>query len=164
MQGNPFLKSDTSFMQKAFYEAQKAYALGEVPVGAVLVHEGQIIARGHNQVERKKQVMAHAELEVLRKASLKLGSWRLGEATLYSTLEPCPMCMGAILLARVKTLVWGAPDIRLGAGGSWVNLLDLKHPYHTLNVRSGVNQRELGALMRAFFEERRKIKRGARPC
>lgn len=155
MQRNLFLKSDIYFMKKAFKEAQKAYALGEVPVGAILVYKGEIIAKGHNQVEKKNLVMAHAEIEVLRKASLKLGAWRLSETMLYSTLEPCPMCMGAILLARVKTLVWGAPDIRLGAGGSWVNLLDLKHPYHTLNVRSGVYHTEVGALMRAFFKERR---------
>ena len=150
-----FLKTDTYFMKEAFAEAKKAYLLAEVPVGAVLVYQGKVIARAHNQVEKQKKAMAHAELEVLAMASQTLGRWRLNKTTLYTTLEPCPMCMGAILLARVETLVWGAPDIRLGAGGSWVNLLEVKHPYHTLNVRSGMYEKEVGSLMRTFFKEKR---------
>ena len=155
MKDNFFFKTDTYFMKEAFAEAKKAYLLEEVPVGAVLVYQGKVIARAHNQVETQKKAMAHAELEVLAMASQALGRWRLNETTLYTTLEPCPMCMGAILLARVKTLVWGAPDIRLGAGGSWVNLLEVKHPYHTLNVRSGMHEKEVRSLMRAFFKEKR---------
>ena len=155
MEDNFFFKTDTYFMKEAFAEAKKAYLLGEVPVGAVLVYQGKVIARAHNQVETQKKATAHAELEVLAMGSQALGRWRLNETTLYTTLEPCPMCMGAILLARVKTLVWGAPDIRLGAGGSWVNLLEVKHPYHTLNVRSGMYEKEVGSLMRAFFKEKR---------
>ena len=155
MADNLFLKMDIDFMKEALTEAKKAYQLGEVPVGAVVVYQGKVIARAHNQVETQKRVMAHAELEALAMASQTLGRWRLNETVLYTTLEPCPMCMGAILLARVKTLVWGAPDIRLGAGGSWVNLLEVKHPYHTLNVRSGMYEKEVGSLMRAFFKEKR---------
>jgi tRNA(adenine34) deaminase len=117
-------QSDEFFMQLAVEEARKADRKGEVPVGAVLVcEEGNVIARAHNVVETSTDPTAHAELLCLRQASKKLQSWRLLGTTLYVTLEPCPMCAGALLQSRVKRVVWGAPNVQLGADGSWISLL-----------------------------------------
>lgn len=147
--------SDEFFMREALREAEKAFQLGEVPVGAVLVSQGGIIARGHNQVESLRDASAHAEMVCVKKASAHVANWRLLDTTLYSTLEPCAMCAGALILSRVGTLVWGAKDLRHGAHGSWVNLFDLSHPIHRLDVRSGVLQEEAAALMISFFRKRR---------
>ncbi|KAJ7527898.1 hypothetical protein O6H91_16G075200 [Diphasiastrum complanatum] len=113
-------ESDEMFMREALLEAHLAAMKGEVPVGAVMVHSGRIIARAHNQVEAKGDPTAHAEMRCIQNASQLLGRWRLLESTLYVTLEPCPMCAGAILQARVGELVWGARNTLLGADGSWV--------------------------------------------
>lgn len=149
---------DLFFMQKALDLAKKAYKAGEVPVGAVLVLEGQVIAEFHNRVEELQDVQGHAEMLVLKEASLKLGNWRLLNSTLYCTLEPCPMCASALLLARVKRLVYAAPDKRLGAAGSFVDLFSLKHPYHHLVPEKGPLSLEAADLMRSFFQERRSCK------
>lgn len=146
---------DVRFMKEALKEAKKAYANGEVPVGAVLVHQEKVIARGHNQVELLQDATAHAEMLCITSAASAIGNWRLEGTTLYCTLEPCAMCAGALLASRVERLVWAAPDIRLGANGSWVNLFDKKHPMHTIEVIGHILEEEAANLMKSFFQERR---------
>ncbi len=146
---------DENFMLEALKEAWKAFQTQEVPVGAVLVREGQIIARTYNQVELLKDATAHAELLCVNAGSTIVDNWRLTRTTLYCTIEPCAMCAGALLLARVPALVWGAPDIRHGANGSWVNLLDKQHPTHAITIRQGILQDFCAQLMKEFFKERR---------
>ncbi len=147
---------DSAFMREALKEAQKAFEAGEVPVGAVLVRGGQVIARGHNQVELLQDATAHAEMICLTAGAGVLGNWRLADSTLYCTLEPCPMCAGALLASRVERLVWAAPDLRLGANGSWIDLFKEKHPMHAIQVTSGILQDEAAHLMVSFFQKRRK--------
>lgn len=148
-------------MYKALAEARKAYKKKEVPVGAVLVLDGQIIAKGYNQTESTSDPTRHAEIICLQKAAKKLKNWRLLQATLYSTLEPCSMCAGALLQARVARLVWGAPDKRCGANGSWVNLFSLNHPFHQkIIITSGVLEEECAKIMINFFKQRREEKNG----
>lgn len=142
-------------MREALLEAQKGFDTGEVPVGAVLVYQGEILARAHNRVEERQDASAHAEILCLRAGAEKLGNWRLQGAVLYCTLEPCAMCAGAMILARLDALVWGAPDLRHGAHGSWTNLLDKPHPIHQLTVRRNVLAEESARLMKTFFQQRR---------
>lgn len=142
-------------MREALEEAKKAYTKGEVPVGAILVIQNKIISRGHNAVEMLQDATSHAEMRCLQEAAEQIGNWRLLGATLYCTLEPCAMCAGAMLLSRIDTLVWGAPDLRQGADGSLFSLLDGKHPIHHINVRKGVLAEECAQLMKDFFLERR---------
>ncbi len=149
---------DTHFMREALKEAKKAFDRDEVPVGSVLVSNNKIIARGHNQVELLQDATAHAEMLCVTSGASVLGNWRLSETTLYCTLEPCSMCAGAILSARIKRLVWGAPDVRLGANGSWIDLFAQKHPMHTLEITSRVLEAEAADLMRTFFQKKRKKK------
>jgi tRNA(adenine34) deaminase len=150
------MTEDEKWMQAALKEAQKAFDEGEVPVGAVIVSNGRIIARGCNQVEMLKDATAHAEMLSITVASAALENWRLSNTTLYSTLEPCSMCLGAMLLSRIPRLVFGAPDIRHGALGSWVDLLSKKHPTHQIEVVRGVLEAQCADLMRTFFEKQRK--------
>lgn len=147
---------DEKFMLEALKEAWKAYCAKEVPVGAVLVKEGVIVARGHNQVEMLKDATAHAEMLCLTAGEAALENWRLANTTLYCSLEPCSMCAGAMLLTRISRLVWGTQDIRHGANGSWVNLFEKKHPTHSIEVVSGVLGDYAAAMMRDFFQKRRK--------
>ncbi|XP_024934174.3 tRNA(adenine(34)) deaminase, chloroplastic [Ziziphus jujuba] len=167
-------KIDEMFMREALLEAKKAADTWEVPVGAVLVQHGKIIARGCNLVEELRDSTAHAEMICIREASKLLRTWRLSESTLYVTLEPCPMCAGAILQARVDTLVWGAPNKLLGADGSWIRLfpdgggnnLELSdkpaapvHPFHPkMNIRRGILASECADVMQQFFQLRRRKK------
>ncbi|NGX57326.1 MAG: tRNA-specific adenosine deaminase [Chlamydiae bacterium] len=146
---------DEKFMMEALKQAWLAYQKDEVPVGAVLVHKGRVIARGFNQVELLKDATAHAEMICLTAGANALDDWRLLETTLYCTIEPCVMCAGAMLLSRIQALVWGAPDIRHGAHGSWVDLFAEKHPTHSIEVRKGVYQDESAYLMREFFVKKR---------
>ncbi len=146
---------DERFMLEALRQAWKAYQAREVPVGAVLVRDGRVIARGYNQVEMLKDATAHAEMLCLSAGAGAADEWRLSKATLYCTIEPCSMCAGAMLLARIKRLVWGAPDIRHGANGSWVDLLAKKHPTHTIEVEKGVLADSAALLLKQFFEQRR---------
>ncbi|MBS0623456.1 MAG: nucleoside deaminase [Verrucomicrobia bacterium] len=146
---------DERWMREALKEAKKAFLEGEVPVGAVIVSQGEIIARGHNQVELLQDATAHAEMITLGAAAAAMGNWRLAEMTLYCTLEPCVMCAGAMLLSRLPRLVWGCPDLRHGANGSWVDIFTKKHPMHTLEITSGILASECAALMREFFHVRR---------
>jgi tRNA(adenine34) deaminase len=147
---------DEKFMREALKEARKAFDSHEVPVGAVLVYEGKVVARGHNQVELLQDATAHAEMLTLTMGSSFLQNFRLLDTTLYSTLEPCVMCLGALFLSRVGRLVYGAKDIRQGGCGSWVNLLEKPHPIHTLKVTSGILEAEGRALLQNFFSQLRK--------
>lgn len=145
-------------MQEAYKEALKASRAKEVPVGAVLVFQGKVISRGHNQVELLKDATAHAEMLCLGGGAVALDNWRLLETTLYCTIEPCAMCAGAMMLARIKRLVWGAPDLRHGANGSWVDLFSKPHPMHSIEVVSGMMAQECGSVMTEFFRKRRQEK------
>lgn len=151
---------DEKFMLEALKEAWKAYKAKEVPVGAVLVHKKSVIARGSNQVEMLKDATAHAEMICLTSGAAALENWRLADTTLYCTIEPCAMCAGAMLLSRVPQLVWGAPDLRHGANGSWVNLFEKSHPTHAIAIRSGVLKEPCAMLLRDFFQKRREEKEG----
>jgi tRNA(adenine34) deaminase len=146
---------DEYFMREALEEARKAFDKGEVPVGAVLVVDGKIVARAHNLVETLQDSSAHAEMLCLKDGAKVLGNWRLLNATLYSTLEPCCMCTGAIFLSRVKVVVWGAPDLRQGADGSWVSLMNGSHPIHNPSIRRHVLVNESAQLLRDFFKQKR---------
>ncbi len=150
------VEQDTLFMREALKEAKKAFAADEVPVGAVLVHNGKIVARGHNQVELLQDATAHAEMLCLTSGASVFENWRLEGATLYCTLEPCCMCAGAMFASRIDRLVWGAPDLRVGANGSWIDVFQEKHPMHTIEVVRGVLQEEAAELMREFFQKKRK--------
>jgi tRNA(adenine34) deaminase len=151
---------DEVWMQEALLEAEKAFLADEVPVGAVAVFEGNVIARAHNQVESLKDASAHAELLCLRKAADFIGNWRLTGVTLYSTLEPCMLCTGAIFSFRLTRVVWGAPDIRQGGDGSYLPLLSSSHPIHRVEVSRGVLADASSILLRSFFEQKRERNRG----
>lgn len=146
---------DERFMLEALKEAWKAFQKEEVPVGAVLVHNQRVIARGHNQVEMLKDATAHAEMLCITAGEVALDNWRLADTTLYCTIEPCCMCAGAMLLSRIPNLVWGAPDLRHGANGSWVNLFEKPHPMHAIKIRKGILQMHCACMMRDFFQKRR---------
>ena len=146
---------DEYFMREALRQAQKAYAADEVPVGAVVVREGKIIARAHNQIELLKDATAHAEMLALTQAEEAVGDWRLADCTLYVTKEPCPMCAGAIVHVRLARLVYGASDPKGGAAGSALNLLHLPSLNHQCEITRGVRQSECRVLLQSFFAERR---------
>jgi tRNA(adenine34) deaminase len=146
------------FMREALAEAEKAYALGEVPVGAVVVLDGEIIGRGHNLREILKDSTAHAELLALREAAGRLGDWRLNGAVIYSTLEPCPMCAGALVQFRVKTLVYGAADPKAGAVDSVLDVVRQPRFNHQVEVMAGVLEEECRIIMQRFFRELREKK------
>ena len=144
-----------SFMQVALAEAQIAYDLGETPIGAVIVRDGAIIAKAHNLREARRDATAHAELLAIRQANLALGGWRLTRCTLYVTLEPCPMCAGAIVQARIPNLVFGAHDTKAGACGSLMDLVRDERLNHQVEVTSGILANESSQLLRRFFAELR---------
>ena len=143
------------FMRRALLEAKKAYLKGEVPVGAIIVADGQVVARAHNRKEELQDPTAHAEMLAIREAASRLGSWRLLGTTMYVTLEPCAMCAGALVLARVERLVYGTPDPKAGAAGSVTNLVRHDALNHHLEVTSGVLQEECAALLQQFFADLR---------
>lgn len=149
---------DERYMFEALKEAWKAFQADEVPVGAVLVKEGRIIARGYNQVEMLRDATAHAEMLCLTSGEIAVGNWRLNGTSLYCTIEPCSMCVGALLLTRVSHLIWGAPDLRHGANGSWVNLFENPHPTHTVAIKKGIFQDYCSLLMQDFFRKKRREK------
>lgn len=144
------------WMQEAIREALLARDEGEVPVGAVVVADGLVVGRGHNRTEALCDPTAHAEIIALGAAGVALGSWRMPQAVLYVTVEPCTMCAGALLLARIGTLVYGVADPTMGACGSWIDVVSAARLAGRLRVISGVMEEECGALMRSFF-------RGVRP-
>lgn len=146
-------------MRLALEEARLAAQEGEVPVGAVLVKDGEVIARTHNRREASGNPLDHAEMLALAEGARRLGGWRLEGTTMYVTLEPCPMCAGALVQARVSRLVFGARDLRLGAAGSRYNLVCDREVHHRLEVVDGILEEECMSLLRGFFEDRRDNRR-----
>lgn len=147
---------DRGYMALAIQEAKRAAAQGEVPIGAVLVIGGEVVSSRGNERERRHDPTAHAEMLVLRDGAAIVGGWRLPEATLYVTLEPCAMCAGAIVLARIKRLVYGADDPKAGAAGTIFNIVDHPALNHQPEVRAGVMAIEASRLLSEFFAERRR--------
>ena len=147
---------DNEYMGLALSEAQKAYDIGEAPIGAVLVMDGQVIAAAHNMREAWHDATAHAELIAVKEACRLLGRWRLTGATLYVTIEPCPMCAGALVLSRIDRLVYGSSDYKAGAVESVFNIVQNEALNHRMEVTAGIRADECTAIMKRFFQERRK--------
>ena len=147
------------FMREAIRQAKKAYALDEVPIGCVIVYEGKIIARGYNRRNTDKNTLSHAELIAIKKASRKLGDWRLEGCTMYITLEPCQMCAGAMVQARVTEAVIGSMNPKAGCAGSVLNILEMEGFNHQVNVRRGVMEEECSRMLSGFFRELREKKK-----
>ncbi len=151
-------KLHEKYMDKAILQARRAYENGDVPIGCVIVYEGKIIARGFNKRNLKKTTLAHAEILAIEQASRKLGDWRLEECTMYVTLEPCQMCAGAIVQARIPNVVIGCMNPKAGCAGSIINLLDMKQFNHRVNVIRGIRQQECSDMMKNFFRDLRQGK------
>lgn len=151
--------NDEKYMQIALKEAEKAEKKGEVPIGAVIVHEDKVIATGYNHRETTQTTLSHAELIAIEKANKVLNSWRLEDCILYVTLEPCPMCAGAIVQSRIKRVVYGASDPKAGCAGTLMNLLQEDMFNHQVEVTSGVLKEECSALLSDFFRQLRKEKK-----
>jgi tRNA(adenine34) deaminase len=149
------LQSDHHFMGEALRQAARAYEAGEVPIGAVVVREGRVIARAFNQVELLKDATAHAEMLALTQAEEAVGDWRLTDCTLYVTKEPCPMCAGAVVHVRLARVVYGVADPKGGAAGSALNLLQFQGLNHRCEITRGVRELECRALLQGFFAEQR---------
>ena len=145
-------------MKEALRQAKKAEKLGEVPIGCVIVKDGKIIARGYNRRNTDKNTLAHAELQAIRKASKAVGDWRLEECTMYITLEPCQMCAGAIVQARIPRVVVGCMNPKAGCAGSILNLLNVPAFNHQVELTEGILQEECSTLLKEFFRKLRKIK------
>mgnify|MGYP004459578437 FL=1 len=153
------MASDESFMKQAVKQAKKAYDKLETPIGCVIVYEDKIIARGYNKRNMKKNTLAHAEILAINKASKVLGDWRLEDCTMYVTLEPCPMCAGAIVQARIPRVVIGSMNPKAGCAGSVLNLLQQDGLNHQVEITKGVLAEECSGLMTSFFRELRKKKK-----
>jgi len=151
---------DQYFMREALRQAQKAYAADEVPVGAVVVRDGKIIARAYNQVELLKDATAHAEMLGLTQAEAAVGDWRLTDCDLYVTKEPCAMCAGALVHTRIRRVIFGCTDPAVGAAGSMMNLLQTPAFNHRCEITSGVLQKECAAILQEFFRKRRASRAG----
>jgi tRNA(adenine34) deaminase len=158
------LHSDDYFMGEALRQAAKAYELGEVPVGAVVVRGGRIIARASNQVETLKDATAHAEMLALTQAESAVGDWRLTDCTLYVTKEPCPMCAGAVVHTRLARVVFGASDPKGGAAGGALNLLQFPTLNHRCEITAGLRLEECRALLQSFFAAQRAAKKNGEGC
>lgn len=146
------------YMKMALKEAKKAYKLGEVPIGCVIVYKEEIIGKGYNRRNTDKNTLAHAEITAIKKASKVLGDWRLEECTLYVTLEPCQMCSGAIVQARIPNVVMGCMNPKAGCAGSIINILDMKEFNHQVHTISGVLEEECSQMLTTFFKELRQKK------
>ena len=153
------MTSDESFMKQAVKQAKKAYDKLETPIGCVIVHEDKIISRGYNKRNMKKNTLAHAEILAINKASKVLDDWRLEDCTMYVTLEPCPMCAGAIVQARIPRVVIGSMNPKAGCAGSVLNLLQQDGLNHQVEITKGVLAEECSELMTSFFRELRKKKK-----
>lgn len=153
------LSSDRFFMTQALRQAQKAYLAQEVPVGAVIVSDGRVIARAHNQVETLKDATAHAEMLALTQAESAIGDWRLTDCDLYVTKEPCPMCAGAIVHCRIRRVIFGCHDEKGGAAGGFINLLQQPTLNHSSQITHSVLEPECRMLIKTFFEEARERKK-----
>lgn len=149
------LNKEQKFMKAALKEAKKAYALDEVPIGCVIVHEDKIIARGYNRRNTDKMTLAHAELAAIKKASKKMGDWRLEGCSMYVTLEPCQMCAGAIVQSRLDEVYIGCMNPKAGCAGSVINLLDMKAFNHQVVIHQGLMEEECSNLLSTFFKELR---------
>lgn len=146
---------DEKYMKEAIKQAKKAYALGEVPIGCVIVYQDKIIGRGYNRRNTDKNTLAHAEITAINKASKKMGDWRLEDCILYVTLEPCQMCAGAIVQARITEVVMGTMNPKAGCCGSILNILDMPQFNHQVRVKRGVLEETCSALLTSFFKELR---------
>ncbi|HLR08618.1 MAG TPA: tRNA adenosine(34) deaminase TadA [Bacillota bacterium] len=153
--------SDEIFMKEAINQAINAREHGEVPIGAVIVHDGEVIATGYNVRETRQETLSHAELIAIQQANQTIGSWRLEDCTLYVTLEPCPMCAGAIVQSRIKRVVFGAFDPKAGCAGSLMNLLEDERFNHQAEVTSGVLEQECSQLLTDFFQVLRQRKKAS---
>ena len=156
---NPMEKNREKYMRAAIREAKKAYALEEVPIGCVIVYQDKIIARGYNRRNTDKNTVAHAEMSAIKKASKKLGDWRSEGCTMYVTLEPCQMCAGAIVQARIDEVVIGSMNPKAGCTGSILNLLDIQAFNHQADLTTGVLEEECSQLMKQFFRELREARK-----
>ena len=152
------------YMEQALKEAEKAYKKLEVPVGAVIVKDGKIIAKGHNQKETKTDTTKHAEIMAIQKASKKLKSWRLTDCEMYVTLEPCTMCAGAIINSRIKKIYIGAMDEKTGVAGSVLNIFEDYTFNHKVEIEKGIKKEECENILKQFFKELRKIKKRRKKC
>ena len=152
-------KKDEKYMREAIRQAKKAYALGEVPIGCVIVYQDKIIGRGYNRRTVDKNTLAHAEMVAIRKASKKMNDWRLEGCTMYVTLEPCQMCSGAIVQSRMTRVVVGCMNPKAGCAGSILNLLQMDAFNHQAELTTGVLGEECSQMMKAFFKELRKKKK-----
>lgn len=146
---------DEKYMKEAIKQAKKAYALGEVPIGCVIVYQDKIIGRGYNRRNTDKNTLAHAEITAINKASKKMGDWRLEDCTLYVTLEPCQMCAGAIVQARITRVVMGSMNPKAGCGGSILNILEMPQFNHQAEVTRGILEEECSHMLTTFFKELR---------
>lgn len=153
------IKTDEKYMKEAIKEAKKAGKLMEVPIGCVIVRDGKVIARGYNRRNTDKNSIAHAEITAIKKASKKCGDWRLEDCTMYVTLEPCQMCAGAIVQARMKRVVIGAMNPKAGCAGSVINILQMKGFNHMVEIEKGVLEEECSSMLTSFFKELRNAKR-----
>lgn len=153
------MKEEQQFMRAALAQARKAFKIGDTPIGCVIVRDGVIIARGYNKRNKDKLSLAHAELIAIKKASMVVGDWRLEDCTMYVTLEPCQMCAGAIVQARIKKVVIGAMNPKAGCAGSILNLLHMKEFNHQVEVVRGVEEEKSRKLMQDFFRELREKKK-----
>lgn len=153
------MDTDEKYMREAVRQAKKAYAIGEVPIGCVIVYQDKIIGRGYNRRTVDKNTLSHAELTAIRKASRKMGDWRLEGCTLYVTLEPCQMCSGAIVQSRMDRVVIGCMNPKAGCAGSILNLLQMEEFNHQVDITTGVLGEECSQMMKAFFRELREKKR-----
>ena len=149
------MEQHIKYMKEALKQARKAYALGEVPIGCVIVYEDKIIARGYNRRNTDKNTLAHAEITAINRASKKIGDWRLEDCTLYVTLEPCQMCAGAIVQSRITNVVMGCMNPKAGCGGSVLNILEMPEFNHQVNVIRGVMEEECSQILQEFFKELR---------
>ena len=147
--------TDAYFMNEALRLAVKAFEKEEVPVGAIVVRDGKIIGRAHNQVELLKDATAHAEMLAITQAEAAVGDWRLNDCDLYVTKEPCAMCAGALVHVRMQRVIFGCPDVRAGAAGSTINLLQMPSLNHRCEILSGVLREECARLLQTFFQARR---------
>ena len=153
------LTTDEKFMKQAIKQAKKAYAIGEVPIGCVIVHDGKIIGRGYNRRTIDKNTLALAEIQAIRKACKKMDDWRLEECTMDVTLEPCQMCSGAIVQSRMTRVVVGCMNPKAGCAGSVLNLLQMEEFNHQVELETGVLEEECSQMMKSFFKELREAKK-----
>ncbi|WP_152657431.1 tRNA adenosine(34) deaminase TadA [Oceanobacillus sp. CFH 90083] len=153
-----FVSQDEKYMAAALQEARRAWMLNEVPIGAVIVKDGEVIGKGFNLRESMQTTLTHAELLAIQEANQAVGSWRLEDCTLYVTLEPCPMCAGAIVQSRIKRVVYGASDPKAGCAGTLMNLLEEPRFNHQVDVTSGILEQQCSTVLKNFFKELRQKK------